>query len=95
MESFGDSKETNLYAFDKTSFSQIRYRIVAEVDEDKLTTKILLTVDDVKHTVLEGEDLCIDFYYGTHVAPVVVDSLRAWSYQLLWCKGSDSELTYD
>ena len=70
---------------------------MAMVDEDKLTTQILMSVDDVEFTVLEGEDACIDFYYRgqTTSAPSIYDPIRGWDYQLSWKKGSDNDLTYD
>lgn len=95
MESFGDSRETVMYVFDKGSSRQIKFQISAEVDEDKLTTRILLRVDEHTLTVVEGEDPCIDFYYKSHQSDSVVDPKLGWMYQLFWSKGEDSDLTYD
>ena len=95
QESYGDSKETNFYMFDKNTCKQVKFKIFAEVDEDKLTTSILMKFDELELTVMEGEDPCIDFYYKSYQAPIVVDPVRGWSYQLFWHKGSDKDLTYD
>lgn len=85
-----------MYAFDRSTCSQIRFRIAAEVDEDKLTTRITMCFDGVTDvTIVEGEDLCIDFYYKSYSSEPVFDQERGCSYQVFWSKGSDNDLTYD
>ena len=70
-----------MYVFDKSTCSQIRFRIAAEVDEDKLTTRITLCFDGVTDiTIVEGEDLCIDFYYKSYASEPVLDQERGCSY---------------
>ena len=96
QESYGDSKETNMFVYDRGSGSQIRFRVSAEVDEDKLTTRILMSFDEqTEVSVVEGEDPCIDFFYKSFRSEPIYDLERGCQYQLFWSKGNDSDLTYD